>query len=110
VIDVEQELSALRRSSGLMLVALVVLSLTLSAFLWLQARRSGSDLRMVRQQVQQVQEANSKEGPAIQNFVSRLVQYGQTHQEFQQVLSKYNIRMGATNAGPTGAGPVPAAR
>jgi hypothetical protein len=108
-IDLQQELTDLRRSSSLLLLAMVVMSLTLSSFLWLQARRSGNDLKIMRSQVLQVQEANRREAPAIQNFVARLYEYGQNDAEFGQILAKYNIRM-ATNAGPTGAGPVPAAR
>ena len=112
-IDLEQQCADLRRTTLLLLLGLVMLSVTFTAFLWLQARRSGHDLRLVRQQAQQLAETNAKEGPAIQNFVARLVQYGQTHPEFEEVLKKYNIRSAPSTspaAGPTGTGPVPANR
>ena len=107
--DLQQECVDLRRMTMMLLLGLVMVSVTFTAFLWLQARRAGYDLRIVQQQAQQLAEANSKEGPAIQNFIARLYQYGQTHPEFGEILKKYNIRA-TVPSGPTGTNPVPASR
>ena len=105
--ELKNECADLRRQTTLLLAALVIVSLTLSAFLGLQAVRSKKELDVLRPQMAQIADANKKEEPLIQNFVSRLGEFGRTHADFAPVLNKYQIRPTATNGVAPLALPVP---
>jgi hypothetical protein len=105
--ELKTECADLRRQTTFLLGALVIVSLTLSAVLGLQAVRAKKELDILRPQVAQIVDANKKEEPMIQNFASRLGEFGRSHPDFAPILNKYQIRPNVTNgAGPT-AMPVP---
>jgi hypothetical protein len=95
-----QECAALQRQTTNQLVALIVLSCTLCAFLYLQRRYAKADLLAIKPPATRL----------IQNyqaFGARLREYGRTHPDFVPVLSKYGI---AVAPGPApAAAPVPPA-
>jgi hypothetical protein len=99
--ELKEQLSGVSRQVNMLLVAAVVGSLTVTAFVGLQGRRAGRDLDVVRPQATQVVEANKKEEPVIQNFAQKLVEYGKAHPEFAPIVNRYGL---ATNAALT---PVP---
>lgn len=94
-VDLKQQVVELNRQTNRLFIALVIVSLTLAAFLGLQARRTGKDLDLIRPQAKQLLEANKKEAPVIQNFVNNLSVYGQGHPDFAPVLAKYGIKPGS---------------
>lgn len=94
--DLKEQFAALERHTTWLFASLVVLSFTLTAFLGLQARRSGKELDMIKPQATQVIENSRQEGPQVQAFFGRLVEYGKTHPDFAPILTKYGLR--PTNA------------
>lgn len=84
----KQEVAELRRQAGTLLIAVVFLSITFAAYIYVQARRASNDLRAVRQQMTAAQQFNTNQVPAI---AARLRQFGQTHPDYQAILTKYGL-------------------
>jgi hypothetical protein len=92
--ELSDQIAALRCQVFTLLLALVVISGTLSAYLFYQSRVLGRDITNVKPQATQVIQAFKQSQPRLENFVNQLIAYGQTHPEFQQqILEKYNIRV-----------------
>jgi hypothetical protein len=98
VAELRERCASLTRQSNTLLLGLLVVSLTLTAYLGLQWRRSGNDLLAIRPQAAQVVEAAKKEEQGIKDFVAKLAEYGKTHPDFQPIINKYKI----TASAPTG--------
>ena len=102
--DLAEQVAALQRQVFMLLLALIVVSGTLVAYLGYESHHLGKDIKVVNAQV--IQPYNQRL-PAIRSFLSQLVAYGQAHPEFQPILKKYGIvPRPATN---TVAKPAPAA-
>ena len=86
--DLSDQVAALRRQAFTLLLALIVVSATLTGYLYLQARHAHQDIA----QTTQILQALDKNRAGIQNFVRELAAYGQKNPDFQQqVLKKYGI-------------------
>jgi hypothetical protein len=85
------QVAALRRQSFILLLTLIVVSGTLTGFLYLQARHTRKDLEAIRPQAVQIIQAYTLNAPNIQNFVKQLAAFGATHPDFRPVLQKYGI-------------------
>jgi hypothetical protein len=96
--ELKQECADLRRQTSLVFLALTVMSLTFTSWLFLQARRTAKDLEIVAPQEAQIREANKKEKPVLENILSRLGAYSQNHPEFAAILAKYPVVRQGTNA------------
>jgi len=94
------QISSLQRQVTLLLLALVVVSATLTAFLFYQSRILGKDLDGTRPQATQIIQNYNKNVPQMQKLVQELTAYGQTHPDFQPILINYGIIAAATNAAP----------
>lgn len=89
-----------------LLVAMVVLSGTFTAFLWRQVRYAKRDLEALRPlAARQIQEFNQKK-PEIDAFLARLAEYGRTHPDFAAIFNKYNLA--AVTGAPPATAPAPA--
>jgi hypothetical protein len=86
--DLAGQVAALQRQVFTLLLALIVTSGTLVAYLFYESHHMGGDINGIRTQV--IQPYNKKL-PAIQNFVNQLVAYGNTHPDFHPILVKYGI-------------------
>jgi hypothetical protein len=91
---VKEQVSAMRRDSTIILVALFALSFTLTLYLGLQSHRAGQELDGIRQTVYQLRQAQAAEQSTANGFLNKLGEYGRTHPEFAQRMAKYQ----ATNA------------
>jgi hypothetical protein len=90
--DVADQIAALRRQSFVLLLALIVVSGTLAAYLFYQTHIIKSQLDAVKPQALQVIQTVNQNRPAMENFIGQLVAYGQTHPDFQkEVLNKYGL-------------------
>ena len=90
--EISDQIAALRRQLFVLLLVLVIVSGTLTVFLYRQASLTRRDIAGIKPQAAQVIEAFNRNRPAIQNFIQQLAVYGQAHPDFQQaVLKKYNI-------------------
>jgi hypothetical protein len=90
--EISDQIAALRRQTFTLLLALIIVSGTLTVFLYRQASLTRRDIAAVKIQAAQVIQAFNQSRPVIQNLVQQLAAYGQTHSDFQrQVLDKYKI-------------------
>jgi len=89
--DLNAQIERLQRLTNLLLLALIVLSFTVTAFLAVQSVRTSRELDQIRPQGLQVSEALKKQDPMIQAFKGKLAEYGQTHPDFAPILAKYGI-------------------
>lgn len=107
--DWQGERARLERQITFLLVALVILSVTVTVFLWRQVRYAKRDLEMLRPVAAQViQEFNQKK-PEVDSFIARLFEYGRAHPDFAPIINKYQIKP-LTGAPPAAAtSPAPAA-
>jgi hypothetical protein len=101
--DLALQVVSLRRQITLLLLALIVLSGTLTAYLYYQSRTIGSELAGLEPQAQAIVQNYNKSLPNIQKFVQELVLYGQAHPDYQPILKKYGIPLtlpASTNSAP----------
>ncbi|MGO8678425.1 MAG: hypothetical protein ACLQVX_21495 [Limisphaerales bacterium] len=83
------------------LVLVIVISGTLNVFLLRQAKTSSQELETFRPQVNAIVAQYQKNiGPAMDDFVHKLVGYGKTHPDFDPILTRYLPK-------PWPAGPTP---
>jgi hypothetical protein len=90
--EISDQIAALRRQTFTLMLALIVVSGTLTVFLYRQASLTRRDIAAIKPQAAQVITAFNQNRANIQAFVQQLATYGQTHPDFQQqVLKKYGI-------------------
>jgi len=81
------EIAALKNQVFTLLVALIVVSGTVTVYLYRQVSLAGKDIA----QSQRIQAALNQNQANIENFAARLVDYGQRHPDFVPVLKKYGL-------------------
>jgi energy-converting hydrogenase Eha subunit F len=85
------EFAALKNQVFTLLVALIVVSGTLTVYLYRQASLINKDILQYQMQDQQVSAALAKNESTIGPFVQELMAYGQKHPEFVPVLRKFGL-------------------
>jgi type II secretory pathway component PulF len=85
--DTNSEIAALKNQIFTLLVALIVVSGTLTVYLYRQVSLAGKDLV----QGEQLSAALSQNEANVSAFVTKLVAYGEKHPDFVPVLKKYGI-------------------
>jgi hypothetical protein len=86
--DLAGQVAALQRQVSILLLALIVVSGTLVAYLGYESHHIGKDVTALNAQI--VQPYNQKL-PAIQGFLSQIIAYAQAHPDFRPVLIKNGI-------------------
>lgn len=81
------EVAALKNQVFTLLVALIVVSGTLTVYLYRQASMAGKDLAQGRQLATMLNQNDI----VVSSFITKLVTYGEKHPEFVPVLKKYGI-------------------
>jgi hypothetical protein len=81
------EIAALKNQVFTLLMALIVVSGTLTIFLYRQSSLAGADLT----QAKQLNVVVTQNETALMNFINSLVAYGEKHPDFLPVLKKYGI-------------------
>ncbi len=100
--DWQAHYESLRHLITFVLLMLIVVSGTLNMLLLRQWRWAQADLLAVRQQGSALITDYKKNGePVINGFVGKLVEFSQTHPDFNPILVKYGIK----STGPTSAVP-----
>ena len=94
--DMDQQIAALQRQVLLLLVALIVVTATLTGFLYYESHIGSADLNFNRQRLLQMITQYQTEQPAIQKFETQLVEYGAKNPKFQPILNQYG--MGPANS------------
>lgn len=90
--DTNSEIAVLRNQIFTLLVALIVVSGTLTLFLYRQASVTGKDLDTGKQLLKNYNLSQ----PEIMNFVNQLGAYGMTHTDIRPLLAKYGIAVAPT--------------
>ena len=85
--DSNPEISALRSQIFLILLGLVILSGTLSVYLYRQVSVLGKDLALINQTIN----TSNQNQAAIVNFANQLAVYSRTHPDLAPILAKYGI-------------------
>lgn len=100
--DLREQVESLRHLVGSMLVLLVIVSGTLTIFLLREMKNSSKELEAYRPgATNMIALYQKQQGPAMDEFLRKLQQYGQTHKDFEPILLKYGLK----GTGPTGAPP-----
>jgi hypothetical protein len=86
--DLAGQVAALQRQVFTLLLALIVVSGTLVAYLGYESHHLGKDIKAIN--TQYIQPYNQRV-PAIGTFLNQLVAYGQAHPDFRPILKKYGI-------------------
>ncbi|MFZ1071968.1 MAG: hypothetical protein WAO21_00895 [Verrucomicrobiia bacterium] len=94
--DLSGQLAALQRQVFTLLLALIVVSGTLTVFLYRQASLTAKDIATIKPQAQQIIQAYRQKLPAMQTFVEQLTAYAQTHPDFRPILQKNGFNPAAT--------------
>lgn len=89
--ELMDQVVALRHQVFTLLLALVVVSGTLTVYLYRQASVAKKDLMAVKPQATELLKAFNRDHPAMDAFVKQLTAYGVTHPDFQPILKKYGI-------------------
>jgi hypothetical protein len=85
------EIAALRSQVFSLLIALIVVSGTVTAYLYRQSSLAGRDLTALEPQADQLINGFNQTQPAVAGFINELVAYGEKHPDFRPVLQKYGI-------------------
>ena len=90
--DLRQECASLQRQVTTLLLAVFVLSGTLTVFLWRQARYARADLEVLKPPASQIIQSFKQEKPIMDDFLVKLADFGKTHPDFGPILTKYKIQ------------------
>ncbi|MDE3066667.1 MAG: hypothetical protein KGJ60_03860 [Verrucomicrobiota bacterium] len=101
--DLAGQVGALRRQNSLLLLALIVVSGTLTTYLFYQSRTLGKELDALEPQARVVVQNYNQNLPRIRQFIQQLDAYAQRHPDFKPLLQKYGIPL--TNSPAAGAAP-----
>src|SRR5690242_16365666 len=81
--DLREQVESLRHLVGSLLILLVVVSGTFNIYLLRQWKTSKNDLAALRPQAAgMIASYQKNEQPLVENFIKRMVEYGQTHPDF----------------------------
>jgi len=89
--DSNSEIAALRNQVFVLLIALIVVSGTLTVYLFRQASLMRKDIDGLKQQAVPIFTAYNQNKALIGSFESQLVAYGKTHPDFVPILAKYGM-------------------
>jgi hypothetical protein len=85
------QIVALRHQVFTLLLALVVVSGTLTVVLYRQAKLTGRDIDTIKPQANLIIQAFKRDQQGMEAFVKQLTAYGSAHPDFQPILKKYGI-------------------
>jgi hypothetical protein len=99
--DLRAQYESLRHLVVSVLILLVVVSGTLNIFLLREFRNAGRDLDNFKPSAQEfMMNYQKNDGPSVENFLLRIVDYGRTHPDFAPILKKYHVNPGPGTGAP----------
>jgi len=98
--DLQTQCQWLRKQLQVVLLLLILVSGTLTLFLWRQVKYTSQDLKGVRPVIE---EYNKTSAPAMEDFVKKVAEYGRTHPDFAAIYNKYGL--GQLNQSPVAPAP-----
>jgi hypothetical protein len=107
-LTISEQFDALRQLTISALVLMLVIAGAFDLFLLRQYKNENSELSAAHANVDQFMADWQKyQQPAIENFLSELAKYGQTHTDIGPILTKYSLRPPAAGPGNTPSTPSP---
>jgi hypothetical protein len=99
--DLQTQYDALRHLVTSTLILVIVISGTFNIYLLRQWRTTSKDLAGIRPQAaQMVAEYQKVSGPLMNDFVTKITEYGRTHPDFAPILAKYNLKPAVATSAP----------
>jgi hypothetical protein len=89
--DLTNQVSALQRQVFSLLLVLIVVSGTVSVYLYRQASLMRKDIDAYGPQARQIEENYNRNSAAMKNFVDQLTVYSQKNADIHQLLVKYEF-------------------
>ena len=89
--DLKQQCSGLQRQMTTLLLALVIVSGTLTVFLWRQVRYARRDLQAMKPPASQIIQDFKQNKAAMDAFIAKVAEFGRTHSDFTPIMTKYQI-------------------
>jgi hypothetical protein len=90
--ELQQQCAALQRQITTLLLAVFVISGTLTVFLWRQASLAKKDLQVLKEPAAQIIQTFKQEKPITEDFFARLNEFSKSHPDFAPVLAKYKTQ------------------
>jgi hypothetical protein len=106
--ELKQQCAELQRQTHSLRVSLLVVACCVAGFLFLEVRRNGQALQLLRPQAAQVAEASKVQDPIANKFLAQLMDFAKGHQDFGAVLGKYVQRQPGAPAPATAPTTAPA--
>jgi hypothetical protein len=108
--DLQTQVDSLRKLVQALLALMVVVSGTISIYLFAQARYSARDRDVFRAQAGNLLTQYQKtSGPATDEFLKKLATYGSKHADFAPIVTKYGLDKALTNTASTNPAAAPKA-
>jgi hypothetical protein len=99
--DLQAQCDGLRHLVTSTLILVIVISGTFNIYLLRQWRTTSKDLAGIRPQAaQMVAEYQKVSGPLMNDFVTKITEYGRTHPDFAPILAKYNLKPAVATSVP----------
>lgn len=95
--NAQQHATCLQRQMTFLLVALFIVSGTLTVFMWRQVRLARADLAVLKAPAGQILQEFQQQKPKWDAFVSKVAEYGKAHPDFDPIMKKYKITLIGTN-------------
>ncbi|HLH54185.1 MAG TPA: hypothetical protein VKY92_11285 [Verrucomicrobiae bacterium] len=89
--DLQRECESLRQSVSSLMLVLILVSGTLSVYLWRQVRVTKGELQALAPQAAQQLKEYTNAYSLTQDFGRKLAEYGRTHPDFGPIMLKYNL-------------------
>jgi hypothetical protein len=104
--DLREEIASLRHLVGSILILLVVVSGTLTIFLRREMKNTSAQLDGFRPgATNMIAVYQKQQAPAMDDFLNKIKQYGQTHKDFDPILFRWGLKSTNPTASLTGAPP-----
>ena len=103
--DLRQQCASLQRQVTTLLLAVFVLSGTVTVFLWRQARYARADLEVLKPPASQIIQSFKQEKPIMDDFLVKLADFGKMNPDFVPILTKYKVQ--SSSAPATTPAPLP---
>jgi len=93
---------SMQRQMTTLLLALVIVSGTLTVFLWRQTRYARRDLDSIKAAAAPVIQDFNRNRAGLETFVAKVAEYGRAHADFTPIMVKYGLAS-VTTAPPAAA-------
>src|ERR1700761_1957454 len=86
----KEQVAALERQVFSMLLLLIVISGTVTVYLYREASQLGKEIQAVTPQASRLVQAVNDNRPVMTAFLNSLAEYGKTHPDFEQQIMIHN--------------------